>query len=406
MIQTHLLPNNIRLIHKQIPSKVSHLGFFLNVGAREEMLFESGVAHAIEHSLFKGTQKRKGIHIIKRIEDVGGDMNAYTTKEETVFHVSFLAQYYDRMLELFSDLLYHAAFPEKEIEIEKEVILEEIRSYEDMPSELIFDDFESLIFGVHPLGNSILGTQKSVKHLKRNTILDFYKKHYTNDNIVIASEGNMDFKKLIHQVQHYFCEPTPNIQTPVRIPFEPAESKTLQVKKRIQQSHCILGNLAYSIKDEKRIPFYFLNNILGGPGMNSRLNLALREKTGLAYNVESNYNFYSDCGLFTIYFSTEHTQLEECLHIIKKTLKQLQEQKLGTLQLSNAKTQLIGQLAIANESNLNDMLSMGRSFLHQIPLETEEEIYRKLEVITAEELLEIANEQFNINALSTLIYSK
>lgn len=405
-IQTVTLENGIGLIHKQINSKVAHLAIMVNVGSREEDSSESGVAHCIEHTLFKGTQKRKGIYIIKRVEDIGGDMNAYTTKEETVFHVSFLADYAERMIELFADLFYHALFPEKEVNIEKEVIFEEIRSYMDMPSDLIFDEFENLIFKNHSLGNTILGTQKSVKSLKQNTIKNFYHNYYTNHNLIIASEGPFKFEKIQHIINHYFNEVTLQTKSLNRIPFTTYEPRYLKVKKKIQQAHCMIGNIAYSIRDQRRIPFYFLNNFLGGPGMNSKLNLNLREKKGLAYDVESNYTFYSDCGLFSIYFSTEHARLEACMEEVRKTIHDLQSHQLGILQLSNAKKQIIGQMAISNESNLSDMLGLGRAFLHQIPIETEEDIYAKIEAITASQLLEIANEQLDYNNMSQLIYTK
>ncbi|MEA3443104.1 MAG: pitrilysin family protein [Bacteroidota bacterium] len=402
--QVHTLKNGIRLLHKWIDSPVAHAGVMIHTGSRDEEEHEQGMAHFIEHVIFKGTQKRKAYHILCRMEDVGGDLNAYTAKEETCIYASFMKEYYDRSFELFSDIIFNSTFPEKELEKEKEVILDEINSYKDNPSELIFDDFEALIFDGHRLGTNILGTPKHLKTFNKQMALDFIKRAYFTDEMIVCSVGNIEFSKLVYYFEKYFSEAIPNLERSRRVTFQDYSANSKSLKMETHQSHCILGNVAYSIKDERRIGLHLLNNILAGPGMNSRLNLSLREKHGYAYNVESNYTPYSDTGIFQIYFGTDHNYLNKSLKIVKKEIKYLQEKKLGSLQLSKAKKQLIGQLAIGNENHVNQMMSLGKSYLVFGQSETLEETSRKIEIVTAEELRDMANEILELDQLSVLIY--
>ena len=402
--QVHTLPNGVRLLHKQVDSPVAHAGVMIHTGSRDEEENEQGMAHFIEHIIFKGTKKRKAYHILSRMEDVGGDLNAYTSKEETCIYASFMKEYYDRSLELFSDILFNSTFPEKELEKEKEVILDEINSYKDNPSELIFDDFEAQIFDGHRLGTNILGTPDHLKTFHKGMVRDFISRAYFSDEIIVCSVGNIVFSKLVYYFEKYFSQAETHLNRSRRVPFENYHPREKRMKKETHQTHCILGNVAYSIQDDRRIGLFLLNNILAGPGMNSRLNLSLREKYGYAYNVESHFTPYSDTGIFQIYFGTDPSLLDKSLGIVHREIRKLQEKKLGTLQLSRAKKQLIGQLAIGNENHVNQMMSLGKSYLVFERCDSLEEINQKIETVSADELRDMANEILDINQLSTLIY--
>jgi predicted Zn-dependent peptidase len=404
IFETHTLSNGIRLIHRPVNANVAHCGIILNTGSRDEQEDEWGIAHFIEHVVFKGTTKRKAYHILSRMEDVGGELNAYTTKEETCIYTTFLDKDYKRALELISDITFNSVFPEKELEKEKEVILDEINSYKDSPSELIFDDFEELLFKKDPIGRNILGTPKHIKAFKRDDILKFIANNYHTDQMVISSVGNIPFKKLVKMVEKYFGEIPENIRTEKRQKPNFYKPRTQTLIKNTYQRHCVLGNVAYDLNDDKRIPLSLLTNILGGPGMNSRLNLSLREKHGLAYNIESNYTPYVDTGVFSIYFGTDKGYLDKCLSLIDKEMNLLCTKKLGVGQLKRAKNQMIGQIAISSENNENLMLNVGKSYLLYNRVDSLEEIYQKVESITAEQLIEVANEILDKDRLTTLMY--
>ncbi len=404
IFETHTLSNGIRLIHRQVEQKVSYCGIILNTGSRDEKENEWGMAHFIEHLIFKGTSKRKVYHILSRMEDVGGDLNAYTTKEETCIYATFLDKDYKRALELISDISFNSIFPEKEVEKEKEVVLDEINSYKDSPSELIFDDFEDLVFKHHPIGRNILGTPKNIKGFTKENIQDFIKNNYHTDQMVISSVGNIPFSKLVKLVEVFFGEVPENRRTNKRIKPEIYKPRTRILEKHTHQCHCILGNIAYDLNNSKRIPLSFLTNLLGGPGMNSRLNLSLREKYGLAYNIESNYSPYVDTGIFSIYFGTDKDHLDKCLSLIYKEMNLLCTKKLGAMQLKRAQNQLLGQIAISCENNENLMLSIGKSYLLYDKIDSQESIYKQIENIKAEDILEVSNEILNKNNLTSLIY--
>lgn len=404
IFETHTLSNGIRLIHRPVNANVAHCGIILNTGSRDEQEDEWGIAHFIEHVVFKGTTKRKAYHILSRMEDVGGELNAYTTKEETCIYTTFLDKDYKRALELISDITFNSVFPEKELEKEKEVILDEINSYKDSPSELIFDDFEELLFKKDPIGRNILGTPKHIKAFKRDDILKFISNNYHTDQMVISSVGNIPFKKLVKMVEKYFGEIPENIRTEKRQKPNFYKPRTQTLIKNTYQRHCVLGNVAYDLNDDKRIPLSLLTNILGGPGMNSRLNLSLREKHGLAYNIESNYTPYVDTGVFSIYFGTDKGYLDKCLSLIDKEMNLLCTKKLGVGQLKRAKNQMIGQIAISSENNENLMLNVGKSYLLYNRVDSLEEIYQKVESITDEQLIEVANEILDKDRLTTLMY--
>ncbi len=402
--QIYTLPNGARLVHQHCESKVAHIALFVNAGSRNESEQESGLAHLIEHLIFKGTTKRKSIQIINRMESVGGDINAYTSKEETCIYSTFTTEYYYRAMELLADIYCNASFPEKELLKEKNVVLEEIRTYKDSPDEQIIDEFENIIFAGHPLGKYILGTKKTVNSISHKNILAFKEKYYNAQNIVLCSTGNISFKKAIAYFNSLFSSlqsgtnNIPENTNPIYIPFK----KT--VAKKNYQAHCIIGNIAYDAHNELRFPLALLSNYLGGPGMNTLLNLGIREKYGLTYTIESSFQTYSDAGVFAIYFGVEHPSLEKCVGLVYNELRKLRENKISTLKLHQAKKQFCGQLIIANESKVNELMAVGKNMLVKNKPFLLEETIEKIENINAEELQNIANEIFNSDSLSTYIY--
>ena len=403
---THKLENGIRLIHQPVVSPVAHSGIIINTGSRDELENEHGMAHFVEHLIFKGTKKRRAHHLLSRMEDVGGEINAYTTKEETCIHTIFFKNYYARTFELLADIVFNSTFPEKEIHKEKEVIIDEINSYKDSPYEEIYDNFEELIFNSNPIARNILGTESSLRSHDRSQLMDFYKNNYPTTEIVVASVSSVPFKKVLECFIKFFTDKPIKTRAFPRLIYNSHLYAAVNQKaeRDTYQAHCLIGNQAYSIYEEKRLALHLINNLLGGPGMNSRLNMTLREKKGLAYNVESNYSTYSDTGIIHIYFGTDKKNLEKCIELTFRELKKVREQGLGNVQLSRAKRQLIGQIAISAESNENQMLSIGRSLLLFDRVDTLEEISNKIEKITREELLEVSNEIFDRNKLSYLIY--
>lgn len=400
----HILNNGIRLVHKNLPGLVAHCGLLIDAGSRDETETEHGVAHFIEHMLFKGTVKRKAYHVLSRLEDVGGELNAYTTKEETAIHASFLKDDYERAIELISDIVFHSVFPEKEINREKDVIIEEINSYKDNPSELIFDDFEELVFRGQPIGRNILGSLSSVKKITRRKISNFMNNNYSTAGMIFCSAGNISSKKVIHLFNKYFADiPLTGSKTKQNnsLNYKPAR---LTKKKDTFQNHCIIGNIAYDLRDDRRVGMFLLNNILGGQGMNSRLNLSLREKNGLAYNIESSYNPYFDTGVFSIYFGTDSKLLDKSIDICMRELKKLRDEKLGTIQLSKAKNQMKGYLARGYENHESLMLNMGKNLMVFGKIDSFEFLCKQIEDLNANNILEIANEILDPSRLSTLIY--
>lgn len=401
---THTLKNGIRIIHQQTDSPVAHLGVLINAGSRDEKEEEHGLAHFIEHSVFKGTKKRKAYHVLSRIEGVGGELNAYTTKEETVLYATFLTEYYDRTAELLSDILFNSVYPEKELKREKEVIVEEINSYKDSPSELIFDEFEELVYDGHPIARNILGTSKRLRSFTRNSIYTFIENNYHTDQMVISSVGNIDFGVLLKMLGKYFGHIPEKLRQSSRVAFEGYIPQQRILKKDTFQSHCVVGNTAFDVQHPSRISMVLLNNILGGQALNSRLNLALRERRGMAYNVESNYTAYSDTGLFNVYFGTDRENLEKAQALVQKEFDLFRDKKLGAVQLSKAKKQLIGQIAVSTESREDMMLTIGKSYLLFDKVDPLRVVFKKIEEITAEQLLEVANTVLDKTQMSTLIY--
>jgi len=403
---THNLPNGIRLVHMPVNSPVAHCGILINTGSRDELAHQHGMAHFIEHIIFKGTNKRKAHHILTRMEDVGGEINAYTTKEETCVHASFFNNYYARAFDLMADIIFNSVFPEKEINREREVIIDEINSYKDSPYEEIFDEFEESVFRNNSLGRNILGSKEALLSYSRDQLIDFHLKSYPTNEMVISSVSSVPFKKILSCFNKYFAEIPLKTRQSNRALFNRSDYAKSVIKKEhtTYQSHCLIGNLAYSANEESRLTLHLLNNLLGGPGMNSRLNMTLREKKGLAYNVESNYETFSDIGIIQIYYGTDRKNLDRCKDLILKELKILRNNQLGTVQLQKAKKQLIGQIAISSEINENQMFAIGHNLLLFDRIDSLEETTAKIEKITARELCDTANEIFDEDKLSSLIY--
>jgi predicted Zn-dependent peptidase len=398
------LSNGIRLIHSKVPNLIAHLGLIMNTGSRDEKETEHGLAHLVEHLVFKGTPKRKPYHIISRLEDVGGEINAYTTKEETCIYASFMKQDYSRALELIEDICFHSVFPLKEINKEKDVIIDEINSYLDSPGELIFDDFEDLVYRNHPIGRNILGTAESLEKVGVGAVKNFFNQNYFTDEMVLCSVGNISFERLKSQVEKYFGNISLKTRSDRRKMVGNYTPTHQTFTKNTHQGHCIIGNIAYDLNDARRIGLHLLNNIIGGPGLNSRLNMTLREKNGYSYHTESNYSPYSDTGIISIYFSGDKSKIERSKKTVQREFNKLCDKRLGSLQLSKAKRQLLGQIAISAENNETQMLSMAKSYLVYNKADSLEEISAKIEAITTEEIQEIAREVLDKNRLSSLTY--
>ena len=401
---SQVLSNGLRIVHLPSTSPVSYCGFAINAGTRDEEAHEFGLAHFVEHMLFKGTEKRKSWHILNRMENVGGELNAYTTKEETFVYSVFMEEHYRRAFELLVDLVFHSQFPEQEIEKEVDVILDEISSYEDSPSELIFDEFENLLFDGHALGHNILGNEQSLLTFNTESGTSFIQRFYAPENMVFFSMGRIPFKKIVQMAETMLSGITFPMATRNRIAPLDILPVTRQVQKDTHQAHVLIGGRAYSMHNEKRLSLFLLNNLLGGPGMNSRLNVSLREKHGLVYNVESNVTSYTDTGVVSIYFGTDPKNKEKAIRLVHKELTKLRDVKLSTSQLTAAKKQLIGQLGVSGDNCEGLFLGLGKSFLHYNRYDTLPEVFAKVDSLTAENILEVANDVFAPERLFSLIY--
>ncbi len=399
----YVLPNGIRCLHKQVRSAVTHCALTVNTGSRDELEGQHGLAHLLEHAFFKGTNHRKAFHINCRLENLGGELNAYTTKEETVIHTTTLKGDLGKAAELLSDIVFHSVFPAKEIAKEKEIIVDEINSYKDAPTERIYDDYEDLIFAGCSLGHNILGSKKSLIKYTREDLIAFVERTYNTDQMVFSVIGNHSPKRFQEICDRYFADIPTNIRQFVRdvppryMPF------TKFMNRNNHQAHCVLGNRAYSLQDDKRITLGLLTNLLGGPSANSLLNLAVRERNGLSYTIEANYTPLSNTGYASIYFGTDKENVEQCLEIINREIGKILEGNTSERLLSLAKKQYLGQMTIAMESNENYMLGAARSYLHYNNIDSMESFREKILEITREELTDVAREIYG-QGISTLIY--
>ncbi|HYG38539.1 MAG TPA: pitrilysin family protein [Cytophagales bacterium] len=403
--ELYTLSNGIRVVHKQVTNtRIAHCGFILDIGSRDEKPDQQGLAHFWEHMAFKGTQKRKAFHILNRLETVGGELNAYTTKEKICFYASVLDNFFENALELLTDITFDSIFPEKQIERERNVILEEMSMYHDAPEDAIQDEFDNIVFKNHPLGNNILGTAESVRSFHRDDFKKFIFENLDTEKVVFSCVANLPLSKVVKLLEKHVKDIARYSAKRDRLLFTQYLPDKVLNKRQISQAHCAIGKTAYSIVNENRLPFFMLVNILGGPGMNSRLNLALREKHGFVYSIDANYTPFIDTGLFGIYFGTEKKQLDKSIQLVLREVKKLREVQLGTLQLHRGKEQLMGQLAMAEESNLNFMLMMGKSMLDLDKIEPLNEIFSEIKNITSKKLLDIANESLQENDLSILTF--
>ena len=400
--ETYTLPNGIKGIHRRTRSSVAHCALVINAGTRDEHKDEYGLAHFAEHAIFKGTKRRKAYQINCRLENRGGELNAYTTTEDTTIHATTLRSDFSKAVELIADVAFNSTFPERELAKEREVIVDEINTYKDSPADMIFDTFEDSIFAGSELGHNILGTKAALMRHTSENIKRFVARTHTTDQMVFSSIGNMSVKSVQSVVAKYLAEQAISTRDFKRIAPEKVEPFDRVVNKHTHQTHCIIGARAYDINDDKRLPLSLLVNILGGPSANSRLNTVLREKNGLSYNTEAVYTPYNDCGMVAIYFSSDHHNADLCRELIDNELKALRTTPPTARQLSMIKRQFLAQMAISMENNEGYMLGAGKSYLVHDEIDTLEEVYRKVSAVKGEQITQVAEEIFANT--STLIY--
>lgn len=447
---TYTLDNGLRIIHLPSDSKVVYCGYQINAGTRNEEPGEEGLAHFCEHVTFKGTERRKAWHILNCLESVGGDLNAYTNKEGTVYYSAILKEHIARAVDLLTDIVFHSVYPQAEIDKEVEVICDEIESYNDSPAELIYDEFENIIFKGSPLGHNILGTAEQVRSFKTEDALRFTRKLYRPDNAIFFAYGDIDFKKLVKLIRKALAdddsgkvaenaansvgklaeEKLPQISQITQISGDensitteksvssvksvgpenyPSVGKeiagqTIVMQKNTHQAHVMIGTRAYDVNDSRRMPLYLLNNMLGGPGMNAKLNLALREHNGLVYTVESTMVAYGDTGIWSIYFGCDEHDVKRCLRLVRKELDKFMQKPLSEAQLKAAKKQIKGQVGVACDNRENFALDFGKSFLHYGWEKNVDRLYGQVDEITAEQIQAVAQELFDKDRLTTLIF--
>lgn len=437
---TYTLDNGLRIIHLPSDSKVVYCGYQINAGTRNEEPGEEGLAHFCEHVTFKGTERRKAWHILNCLESVGGDLNAYTNKEGTVYYSAILKEHIARAVDLLSDIVFHSVYPQAEIDKEVEVICDEIESYNDSPAELIYDEFENILFKGSPLGHNILGTAEQVRAFKTEDALRFTRKLYRPNNAIFFAYGDIDFKKLVKLLQRALAddksvgklaeEKLPQISQITQISWNEnsiAEEKsvssvksvgpknypsvrdeiagqTIVMQKNTHQAHVMIGTQAYDVNDDRRMPLYLLNNMLGGPGMNAKLNLALREHNGLVYTVESTMVAYGDTGTWSIYFGCDEHDVKRCLRLVRKELDKFMQKPLSDAQLKAAKKQIKGQIGVACDNRENFALDFGKSFLHYGWEKNVDRLYEQVDEITAAQIQAVAQELFDKDRLTTLIF--
>ena len=444
---TYTLDNGLRIIHLPSDSKVVYCGYQINAGTRNEEPGEEGLAHFCEHVTFKGTERRKAWHILNCLESVGGDLNAYTNKEGTVYYSAILKEHIARAVDLLTDIVFHSVYPQAEIDKEVEVICDEIESYNDSPAELIYDEFENIIFKGSPLGHNILGTAEQVRRFTTEDALRFTQKLYRPDNAIFFAYGDIDFKKLVKLIGRALAddesgklaeEKLPQISQitqisgdensiaaeksvssvesvgpknyssvgPEKYPSVGNEiaGQTIVMQKNTHQAHVMIGTRAYDVNDDRRMPLYLLNNMLGGPGMNAKLNLALREHNGLVYTVESTMVAYGETGIWSIYFGCDEHDVKRCLRLVRKELDKFMQKPLSEAQLKAAKKQIKGQIGVACDNRENFALDFGKSFLHYGWEKNVDRLYEQVDEITAEQIQAVAKELFDKDRLTTLIF--
>lgn len=405
MINIKELSNGIRIVHQEVThTRLVHCGFILNIGSRDESMEQEGLAHFWEHMAFKGTKRRKNFHILNRLESLGGELNAYTTKEKVCFYASILKDHYSKASELLFDITFNSTFPEKQIEKERQVILEEMAMYRDSPDDSIQDELDSLVFHNHSLGRNILGTEETVASFNQNDFFDFIGTRLDTEEVIFSVVGNISFAKALKGIEGMLSEIAPKKSLYIRSDFHGYTPQEKVITRDVTQSLSAMGRPAYSLHDPNRFKLFLLNNILGGPSMNSRLNLSLREKYGYVYSIESTYQAFSDTGFFGIFFGTEHKTLKRAKALVIKEMKLMQKKKLGKLQLHMAKEQVIGQMAMAEENYAALMLVYGKSLIDHGKIDTLDSIFAKIKDTKAEEIQEIALDVFDLDQMTHLTY--
>lgn len=401
---TATLNNGLRIIHLPNNSKIAYCGYQIKAGTRNEKPGDEGLAHFCEHVTFKGTQTHTSTAIINKLESVGGDLNAFTNKEDTVFYSAIPVEHFAKAVDVLSDIVFYSIFPQAEIDKEVEVICDEIESYNDSPAELIYDEFENLVFKGHPLGHNILGSADRVRGFSTADAMRFTQQYYRPDNAIFFVYGNIDFKRLVKTLEK--LTPKQQQERVVDEALVVANGKLPELtilNHDTHQAHVMIGNRAYSATHPLRIPLYLLNNMLGGPGMNARLNVILRERRGLVYSVESGMVCYGDTGLWSVYFGCDPHDVNRCVRLVKGEFKRLMEKPLPEKTLAAAKKQIKGQLAVACDNNENFAIDFGKSFLHFGDEKDIEKLYQKIDAVTAEQIQQVAKEIFDKDSLATLV---
>ena len=407
---THTLPNGLRIIHLPSTSQVVYCGYQIAAGTRQEQHGEEGIAHFCEHMTFKGTPKRNALQIINALEGVGGELNAFTNKEDTTFYAAISKEHFAQAVNVLTDIVFHSQYPQQEIDKEVEVICDEIESYNDSPAELIYDEFENILFEGHPLGHNILGKAEQLRTYTTEDALRFVRRYYRPDNAIFFAYGDVDFGRLVKKINSLqftvyslqMITPAADIST---VNCKPSTvNKTITRSLGTHQAHVMLGTQAYDIHHPLRIPLYLLNNMLGGPGMNARLNLSLRERNGLVYTVESTMVSYSDTGIWSVYFGCDPHDVKKCLRLVRRELDKMMKKPLSATQLRNAKRQLKGQIAIACDNHEQFALDFGKSFLHYGWEKDITHLYESIDKVTSEDIQKVANELFAPEKLTTLIF--
>ena len=404
---TITLPNGLRVIHLHSQSPVVYCGYEVCAGTRDERNGEEGIAHFCEHVTFKGTEHRTAMQVLNRLESVGGELNAFTNKEDTVYYSAILKEHFPRAVDLLTDIVFFSTYPQHEINKEVEVICDEIESYNDSPAELIYDDFESAVFAGHPLGHNILGSEEMLKEYTTEDALRFTRRYYRPENTVFFVSGDVDFKRVVALVKKAtasFPEAQPLIDVTPTAVLPDYEPQTIRHDRGTHQAHVMVGNRAYNVHDKRRMPLYLLNNILGGPGMNARLNISLRERNALVYTVESSMVCYSDTGLWTTYFGCDPKDVDKCLRFVRRELDKVMQRPLSANQLRMAKHQIKGQIGVACDNRESFALDFGKTFLHYGWKKNVESLMEDIDRITAEEIQQVAQEIFAEDRLTTLIY--
>ena len=416
---TTTLPNGLRIIHLPSTSPVVYCGYQIAAGTRHELAGEEGLAHFCEHVTFKGTERRNALQIINALEKLGGELNAFTKKEDTTFYAAIHRDHFSKAVNLLTDIVFHSQYPQTEIDREVDVICDEIESYNDSPAELIYDEFENILFKGHPLGHNILGQAEQLRTYTTEDALRFTRRHYRPDNAIFFVYGDVEFRRVVRLVEGIMGALGPmSPMSPIRpmspmgpigpirpiSPMRPIGCQTITRQKGTHQAHVIMGCRAYDINHPRRIALYLLNNLLGGPGMNSLLNLSLRERNGLVYTVESSMVSYSDTGLWTVYFGCDPHDVNRCCRLVRHQLDRLIEKPLSRSQLATAKQQIKGQIAIACDNRENFALDFGRSFLHNGKEKDLDRLFQQIDAVTAEEIQQVANELFDPEKMTTLIY--